>query len=211
MEITHPKIEEYVRRHTGDESEDVKKLVETSRQELKYIDMISGKIVGKLITLLIQTSDAKRILEIGTFIGYTTLRIAEVLPDDGSIITCDNNERYAVLARTAFQKSPHGNKITMKIGPALETIKDIDRPFDFIFIDADKMNYSRYYDRLIPKLIPGGIMAVDNVLWSGKVLNPEDDKTRAIDRCNKKIASDDRVEKVMLPIRDGLTVVRKKK
>lgn len=210
MKITDSNIEEYVQQHTSDESEEVRKLVESSRQELKYIGMISGKIVGELLTLLIQISNAKRVLEIGTFIGYTALRIAEILPGNGSLITCDNNERYEAIARSAFRKSPYGDKITMKMGPALETIQHLDQAFDFIFIDADKMNYPRYYEKLLPKLAPGGIMAVDNVLWNGKVLNPGNDKTRAIDRCNKRIAADDRVEQVMLPIRDGLTVVRKK-
>lgn len=210
MEIISPEIEEYAQQHTGEPSGEITELVETSRQKLQHLDMISGRIVGKLLMLLIRISKAKRALEIGTFIGYTTLRIAEALPEDGTIITCDNNERYEAIARSAFRKSPNGHKITMKMGPAAETIRELNQTFDFIFIDADKNNYPLYYKELIPKLTSGGVMAVDNVLWSGKVLNPDDDKSRAIDRCNKIIAADDSVEQVMLPVRDGLTVLWKK-
>ncbi len=211
MEITNPKIEEYVQQHTSGGSQEVAELVETSRQALEHIGMISGKIMGELLMLLIRISGTRRALEIGTFVGYSALRIAEALPEDGALITCDNNERYGAIARSAFQKSPYGHKITMKMGPAAETIKTLNQPFDFIFIDADKINYPYYYKHLITKLRPGGVMAVDNVLWGGKALNPGDDKTRAIDRCNKMIAADNKVEQVMLPVRDGVTIVWKKR
>lgn len=210
MEIINHEIEEYVQQHTSQPSEEVEQLVEISRQELRHIDMISGKSVGELLMLLIRMSGAKHALEIGTFIGYSALRIAEALPENGSLITCDNNERYEMIARSAFRESKYGHKIAMKMGPAADTIKTLNQRFDFIFIDADKINYPYYYKNLIPKLTAGGVMAIDNVLWGGRVLNPKDDKTRAIDQCNKMIAGDDRVDQVMLPVRDGLTIAWKK-
>lgn len=210
MEFIDPKIEEYVQQHNGEAPEDLKNLVESSRQKLEYLDMLSGEKVDRLLMLLIHISGAKQALELGTFIGYSALRIAEALPEDGSLITCDVNERYEAIARSAFDASPYGHKITMKMGPALQTIEDLDGIFDFIFIDADKINYPHYYKKLIQKLSQEGVMAVDNVLWSGKVLNPDDDKARAIDQCNKMIAADERVEHVMLPIRDGVTIIRRK-
>lgn len=210
MNIVNPQIEDYTREHTSRESEELTTLVEKADQELEHIGMISGRVAGELLSFLVHLSGAKRALEIGTFVGYSSLKIAEALPEDGSLITCDVNERYAAIARSAFEQSPHGHKITMKMGPALETIKTLDQSFDVIFIDADKANYPQYYEGLIPKLSQEGVMVIDNVLWSGTVLSPEDDKTRAIDRCNKMVASDERVAQVMLTVRDGVTIIRKR-
>jgi caffeoyl-CoA O-methyltransferase len=210
MKLVNPDIESYARDHTSEESEAVKALVETSKKELQYTGMLSGKIVGELLALLVRLSGAERILEIGTFTGYSALRMAEALPENGELITCDTNERYEAIARSAFEQSEHGYKITIKMGPALQTIKTLEQPFDFIFLDADKKNYPAYYKILLPKLKIGGIMAIDNVLWSGKVLHPKDKKTRAIASCNKMIADDERVEQVMLSVRDGITIVRRK-
>jgi caffeoyl-CoA O-methyltransferase len=209
MEIVNKEIEQYSRDHTSEESEAVKALIQKSKQELRYIDMISGKIIGELLALLIHLSGAEKVLEIGTFVGYSALRMAEALPETGSIITCDYNERYEKIARSAFEQSDDGDKIAMKMGPAVETIKHLGQTFDLIFIDADKANYPYYYKNLITKLKTGGMMAIDNVFWSGKVLNPDDNKTRAIDRCNEMIMNDERVENVMLPVRDGLMIVRR--
>ena len=213
MNFTDPEISKYAEGHTSDESSLIRELVEASQEELEHIDMISGKVVGRLLAMLVRISGAKRVLETGTFSGYSALSMAEALPDDGELITCELNERYEALARSFFAKSKHGGNITLKMGPALDTLESLEGSgsFDLAYLDADKVNYPEYYWKIIPMLSDDGIMVVDNVLWSGTVLNPEDEdeKAQAIDRLNKIIAEDERVEQVMLTVRDGLTLVRK--
>jgi len=213
MNFTDPDIAKYAEDHTSDESPLIKELVEVSNRELEHIDMISGKVVGRFLAMMVRISGAKRVLEIGTFSGYSALSMAEALPDDGALITCELNERYEALARSFFAKSEHGKKITLKMGPALETLESLQGSgsFDLAYLDADKVNYPEYYQKIIPMLSDDGIMVVDNVLWSGTVLDPEkeDEKAKAIDRLNEMIAKDERVEQVMLTVRDGLTLVRK--
>lgn len=212
MNFTDPEIAQYAEDHSSEESPLIKELVEASNQELEHIDMISGKVVGRFLAMMVRISGAKRVLEIGTFSGYSALSMAEALPIDGELITCEYNERYEALARTFFAKSDHEKKITLKMGPALETLESMQESgsFDLAYLDADKVNYPEYYQKIIPMLSKGGILVVDNVLWSSTVLHPEDEKAKAIDRLNKIIAQDDRVEQVLLTVRDGLTLVRKK-
>lgn len=209
MQIIDPDIETYAERHTSEESAIIRELVDASEQELEHIDMLSGRVVGRFLAMMVRISAARRILEIGTFSGYSALCMAEALPPDGELITCEYNERYEALARSFFEKSEHGKKISLKMGPALETIEELEGTFDLVFLDADKVNYPEYYCKVIPLLGSGGVLIVDNVLWSGTVLDPEDDKALAIDKLNKMIADDDRVEQVLLTVRDGLTLVRK--
>lgn len=210
MELVHPEIERYAETCTSEESELIRKLVEASNRELEHIDMISGRVVGCFLAMMVQVSGAKRILEIGMFSGYSALSMAEALPEDGKLITCEYNERYEKLARSFFEKSEHGHKITLKMGPALETLDAIKGSFDFVFLDADKINYPNYYKKVLPMLKKGGLMVIDNVLWSGTILNPKDEKEKAIDRLNKMIKEDQQVEQVMLTVRDGLSLVRKR-
>lgn len=210
MELVHPEIERYAETCTSEESELIRKLVEASNRELEHIDMISGRVVGRFLAMMVQVSGAKRILEIGMFSGYSALSMAEALPEDGKLITCEYNERYEELARSFFEKSEHGHKITLKMGPALETLDAIKGSFDFVFLDADKINYPNYYKKVLPMLKKGGLMVIDNVLWSGTILNPKDEKEKAIDRLNKMIKEDQQVEQVMLTVRDGLSLVRKR-
>ena len=210
MDIVSAEIEEYAEKATEAESALVQELVEASKQNLEYVDMISGRVVGRLLAMLIKISGAKRVLEIGTFSGYSALNMAEALPEDGALITCEYNERYEKIARSYFSKSKHGHKITLRMGMALDTIKKLEGSFDFVFLDADKINYPEYYQKLVPLLSDYGLMVIDNVLWSGAVLQPDDEKARAIDEVNKIICNDERVEQVMLTVRDGLTLVRKK-
>lgn len=211
MNFTDPDIVKYAEDHSSEESPLIKELVEASSQELEHIDMISGKVVGRFLAMMVRISGAKRVLEIGTFSGYSALSMAEALPIDGKLITCEYNERYEGLARTFFAKSDHGKKITLKMGTALETLESLQgrESFDLAYLDADKVNYPEYYKKIIPMLSAGGILVVDNVLWSSTVLHPEDEKAEAIDQLNKMIAQDDRVEQVLLTVRDGLTLVRK--
>ena len=209
MELVNTDITKYAQEHTLKESGTIKQLVRESDRDLEYIDMLSGPVVGRLLAMLIKISGAKHVLEIGTFTGYSALHMAEALPHDGRLITCEYNKRYEAIAQEAFESSPDGHKVTLKMGPALETIKSFNKPFDFIFLDADKVNYPNYYAAVMPLLDPGGLLVIDNVLWEGGVLNPQDEKTAAIDRMNKIIADDERVEQVLLTVRDGVTVVRK--
>ena len=203
-------IERYAENHTTDHSELIKELIRVSDKNLEHIDMLSGRLVGRLLSLLIKISGARRVLEVGTFTGYSALTMAEALPDDGELFTCEYNERYENIARTFFDKSKAGSKITLLMGKALATIPTISGSFDFVFLDADKINYPSYYELILPRLEQGGIMVVDNVFWSGEVLDSESEKGRAIDELNTKIRDDDSVEQVMLPVRDGVTVLRKK-
>ena len=159
--------------------------------------------------MLVRLLRAKRILELGTFTGYSSLLIAEGLPDDGKLITCDIDTETTKIAKKYWSRSPHGKKIELKLGPALETLKTIEGLFDLVFIDADKMNYINYWELCLPKIRRGGLLVIDNVLWSGSVLNPEDETERAIDEFNKHVCTDKRVEVVMLPIRDGVTLAWK--
>lgn len=202
-------IEAYALEHTTDDSPVVQALIKAAEEELEHTDMLSGRQVGRLLSIMVKISGARRILEVGTFAGYSALTMAEALPEDGELLTCEYNERYEEIARKFFNKSEHGSKITLVMGMALETIPTIPGYFDLIFLDADKINYPEYYDLLVPRLNKGGIMAIDNMLWGGEVTDPGTDKARAIDRLNKHISSDQTVEQVLLTVRDGITLVRK--
>lgn len=208
--MINAEIENYARLHTTKESGAVKNLIEKSDRELDHIDMLSGRVVGQLLALLVRISGANRILEVGTFTGYSALQMAEALPEEGTIITCEYNQRYKAIAEAAFKNHKDGHKITLKMGKALETISTLDQSFDFIFLDADKINYLNYYKALIPNVVSGGLMVIDNVLWGGSVLKQEEEKARVIHKLNQFIANDERVEQVMLTVRDGVTIVRKK-
>jgi caffeoyl-CoA O-methyltransferase len=203
-------IEEYAINHTTDHSQIIKELIHTSEENLEHIDMLSGRLVGRLLGLLIKISGAKRVLEVGTFAGYSALTMAEALPEEGELFTCEYNERYQDIARTYFARSEAGSKITLLMGKALEKIPTIKGTFDFVFIDADKINYPNYYTMILPRVQQGGVMVIDNVFWSGEVLNPKTDKAEAIDQLSKMIRDDDSVEQVILPVRDGVTIIRKK-
>lgn len=173
--------------------------------------MLSGHYQGRVLSMLSKMVAPKRILEIGTFTGYATLCLAEGLMADGLIYTLDINAELEDLVRNNFAKSPLNEKIKYIIGDATKTVNQLDEVFDIVFIDADKKNNGTYYDLIFDRVRPGGIIIVDNVLWSGKVLQEKQDKdTRNITSFNDKIAEDERVEKLILPVRDGLFVIRKK-
>ncbi|HKK45555.1 MAG TPA: class I SAM-dependent methyltransferase [Balneolaceae bacterium] len=203
-------VEEYALAHTTEDSPLIQELIKTSEQKLQYTDMLSGRLVGRLLAVMIKISGAKRVLEVGTFTGYSALTMAEALPKDGALFTCEYNERYEAIARSFFERSKLTDKIHLVMGPALETIPSIEGVFDFVFLDADKNNYPNYYELILPRLKRGGLMVIDNVLWGGDVLDPKDDKAKSIVQLNEQIAGDPAVEQVMLTVRDGVTVVRKK-
>lgn len=203
-------LEQYALEHTTEETPIVRELIRESERDLEYTDMLSGRQVGRLLEILIKVSGARRVLEVGTFTGYSALTMAGALPEDGQLFTCEYNKRYENIARTFFEKSEEGSKITLLMGKALDTIPTIEGAFDFVFLDADKINYPNYYALILPRLNEGGLMVIDNVFWDGKVVDPEGAKAQAIDQLNKQIAGDESVEQVMLTVRDGLTIVRKK-
>ena len=206
-------VDNYVNAHTDDVSlllEDL--LVETERITGRSRWSI-GKVEGKVLQMLIKISNTKRAVEVGTFTGYSALVIAEALPDDGLLTTCENNKEFADIAMRYFKKSPHGKKIQLKLGPALDTLKDIpDNNQDFVFIDADKPSYSNYFDAALRILRPGGLIFVDNVFWRFKIFKAKitNENAKAIAAFNDKVMQEERVEKVMLNIRDGVYLIRKK-
>jgi caffeoyl-CoA O-methyltransferase len=163
-----------------------------------------------LLKNLVRLSGAKRVLEIGTFTGYSALAMAEGLPDDGVLVTCDVDPKATAIARSFWDRSPHGRKIALKLAPALDTIATLQDGIDVVFIDADKRNYIRYWDACLPKVRAGGVLLADNVLWSGAVLDPKTDDDRALAAFNEHVMRDARVELVMLPIRDGITLAVKR-
>ncbi len=210
MNFIDPDVETYAFEHTQSEPVLLQQLAEETQAKMQSPQMLTGRMEGRLLKILAQLSGARRILEIGTFTGYSALSMAESLPDDGEVITCELEPAHAAFAQRYFNRSPHGKKISIRMGPALETLATLSGPFDLAFIDADKENYPAYYDAVLPLLRPGGLMLVDNALWSGLVLKPNDRESMAIDALNQKILVDGRVENVLLTVRDGLQVVRKK-
>lgn len=208
--IVDPNLERYAEEHSSAVPELLHRLERETLASMRSPQMLSGRTEGQLLRLLIRVTGAKRILEVGTFTGYSALMMASALPAEGEIITLEIDPRAEAVARRYFAESEHGKKIRLLMGPALESLAKIEGPFDFAFLDADKQNYPRYYDRIVPLLRPGGVLAVDNVLWSGKVLDPRDEETRAIHELNEKARTDPRVEHVLLTVRDGVLLARKR-
>ena len=197
-------VEQYAHDHTKPESDLFHKLRDETYAEMSSPQMQVGRIEGRFLKMLVRLTGARRILEIGMFTGYSALMMAEGLPEDGQLITCDVNPKAEAIARRYFDESPNGHKIEIRMGPALETIKTLSGPIDMVFIDADKGNYSNYYEACLPLLKPGGLVVADNVLWSGRVLKPESDDDHAIVAFDKLVQSDPRVENVCLTVRDGI-------
>ncbi len=203
-------IEQFAHDHTEPEINLYARLREETYRTAKRPEMQVGLIEGRFLKMLVRLIGARNILEIGMFTGYSTLMMAEGLPDDGHLITCEIDPKAEAIARRYFAESPYGNKITIRMGPALDTIKTLSGPLDLIFIDADKVNYTNYYEACFPLVKPGGLIVGDNVLWSGKVINPQDDDTRAIVAFNRLVQSDPRVENVCITVRDGMMLAWKR-
>lgn len=209
MDFIDEKIEQYAFDHTSDEGELLRRLEKETYEKLEIPQMTTGRIEARLLKLLARLVGAQRILEIGTFAGYSALSMAEALPEGGTLVTCEEDPVAIAFAQKYFSKSPHGEKIKQMEGPALESIKKLTGTFDMAFIDADKINYSNYYEAILPMIRPGGLIAVDNVLWSGRVLNPQDESDEAIHQFNERVVNDQRVESVLLTVRDGLNCIIK--
>jgi len=210
--IIPKKIEDYCLRHTSPRGKLLWELEKYTRRHCEDSQMLIGPHEGTLLAMLVRLIGARRVLEIGTFTGYSALCMSEALPKNGRLITCEIKPRHAEIAQSFFKRSPHGRKIRLRLGPALETLSGLPRSakFDFVFLDADKENYVNYYEAVLPRLLPGGLIVADNVLWSGRVLAPKKKTDRAVVRFNKHVRRNPRVECVMLPLRDGVSLVRKR-
>lgn len=213
MDFLEKVIEEYALNHTEPESDLLKKINRETHAKIMMPRMLSGHLQGRLLSMLSHMIKPNYILEIGTYTGYSALCLAEGLSDKGKIITIDINEELEKFVRNFFDSSEYKNKIDYRIGNALDIIPTLIHEFELVFIDADKVNYAAYYDLVFDKVKKGGYIIADNVLWSGKVLLNDtklDKDTKAIKAFNIKIQNDNRVENILLPIRDGLMICRKK-
>jgi caffeoyl-CoA O-methyltransferase len=210
LTLVPEEIETYAQKHSEPENALLKELNEETQRSMKDPQMVVGSLEGAVLRLLVRLTRAKRILEIGMFTGYSALSMAAVLPADGELITCDVDPKAEAVARRYFERTPDGSKIKIRMGPALETLKTLTGPFDLVFIDADKENYEGYYENVLPLVRQGGLIVADNTLWSGKVLAPTHASDVAIVAFNEKVAQDPRVEKVLLTVRDGMTLLWKR-
>ena len=210
IDVADPRVEQYAAEHTTPEPPWFATLAEETRSATRAPTMMVGTLEGRLLTALVAMLRPRSVLEIGTFTGYSALSMAEALPADGRIVTCDISEEHLAIARRHVAASPYAGVIEIRSGPALETIATLPGPFDLVFIDADKTSYSAYFEATLAKLSPDGVILVDNVLWSGRVLDPAvvDPDTAAIKAFNDQVLADDRVEVVMLTVRDGVSLTR---
>ena len=208
-DLVLPKIDAYAAAHSLAESPVRQALREETERTMEFARMLVGPLEGAFLHVMTRLAQATRVLEIGMFTGYSALCFAEALPDQGCVVTCEVDEESAAVARRFFAQSPHGQKIEIRMGPALETMAGLKGPFDVIFIDADKLNYLNYYRRALELLSPRGVMLIDNVLWDGEVLRdpPPDDRTAAIQELNRVVTADLRVTAVLATIRDGIWVI----
>lgn len=213
MQFLPEELDDYVVKHSQDEPELLKQLSRETYQKILQPRMLSGHFQGRVLSMISKLINPKNILEIGTYTGYSALCLAEGMQSSGELHTIDIDEELFDFQRKYFDKSGFGQQIFQHLGNALEIIPKLDKTFDLVFIDADKENYSNYFNCVIDKLNSGGIILSDNVLWSGKVieaLQPDDTSTKALIEYNMLLKEDERVETVLLPIRDGLTISRKK-
>jgi predicted O-methyltransferase YrrM len=210
MDILNEDLLHYSEQHTTPESPLLKAINRDTHAKVMMPRMLSGHLQGRVLSIISKLIQPKLILEIGTYTGYSAICLAEGLAPEGKLITIDINEELEDKVKKYFDEAGLSSKVQYRIGDAAKIVSTLDGPFDLVFIDADKENYGRYYDMVIDKVREGGIILADNVLWSGKVLQAKQDKdTRAIVEFNKKIHQDIRVENVLLPIRDGILMIRK--
>jgi len=212
MEFISEELASYVEQHSNAESELLSKINRETHLEVLRPRMLSGPLQGRVLSILAKMISPKNVLEIGTYTGYSALCLAEGLQKDGKLTTIDKNEELEDRVRGYFSESEFKEQIEFKLGDALDLIPKLLLSFDLIFMDADKINYLNYYNLVIDKIESGSFIIADNVLWSGKVVEPEsqhDADTKALIKFNKVVQNDERVENVLFPIRDGLMIIRK--
>jgi predicted O-methyltransferase YrrM len=213
MAFIDPALNEYVENHTSPQSDLLSRINRETNLEVLWPRMISGHLQGRLLAMISTMVNPSYIVEIGTYTGYSALCLAEGLKEDGKLITIDNNKELEERALGYFKQSSFASQIVLRIGEATEVLSELESGIDIVFIDADKTNYLNYYNLVFEKLNPGGFIIVDNVLWSGKVIeetDKPDEDTIAIREFNVFIQQDNRIENVLLPVRDGLMLIRKK-
>ena len=208
-DIVSDAIDAYAEVHTTPPSDLLNRLAEETKATLSAPQMLTGAVEGRFLQCLVYASGARRILELGTFSGYSAISMADALPRGGRIDTCELDETHAAVATRYIEEAGYADRITVHLGPALETIERLDGEFDFVFIDVDKSNYVNYYEAVLPRLSQRGLIAADNTLWSGRVLDGSDDSqgTAAIRAFNEHVIADERVVSVMLTVRDGVTLI----
>ena len=209
--ILPPEIDAFAEQHTTPPDRLLVELSEETTATLPNPQMLTGPVEGRFLEMLVFASEAERVLEIGTYSGYSALSMARGLPPRGHIDTCEIDERHAAVARRYVGESPYADRITIHVGPALDTVTPLDGPFDLVFVDADKTGYDGYYEAVLPKLAPRGLIVFDNMLQNGRVVSEPEagEATKAIVALNEKLVADERVVCVLLTVRDGVTLVRK--
>lgn len=204
-------LSQYIHDHTTPEDALYERLRQETFDQLEDPQMQVGRVEGAFLRMMVQVTGARRILELGTFSGYSALSMASGLPSDGRLITCDMDPVVTAVARRYFDESPWGAQIEIRLGPALETLATLQgEEFDLVFLDADKENYVHYWQAVIPMLRAGGVVLADNTLWSGAVLDPQQDSDHGIVNFNTMVTEDPRVDNVLLSVRDGVMFARKR-
>ncbi|MEH1017233.1 class I SAM-dependent methyltransferase [Micromonospora sp. CPCC 206060] len=209
--ITLPGVEEYAAAHTTSDPEHLVEVAAETRRLCELPQMMIGPVQARFLQFYLLALQPRAVLEIGTFTGYSSLSMAEVLPQGGHITTCELSEENAAIAQRHIDASPYADRITVRVGPALKTIESLPGPFDFVMLDADQANFSEYLDPLLERLSPNGVIAVDNVLWNGAVIDncDGDPATDGIHRFNKMVAARPDLVCVLLTIRDGILLIRR--
>jgi caffeoyl-CoA O-methyltransferase len=205
MDLIDPRIDAYAERLTSPHHDLLAELSEATARELGSTGMLTGPVAGRFLELLVWAMQPRRVLEIGTFSGHSAIAMATSLPDGGRIDACELDPERAAVAQRFFDRSPYGDRITLHVGPALETVARLEGGFDFVFIDADKPGYVDYYEAVVPRLTPRGLIAADNTLADGRVLSDPDSP---LVRFNDHVAADPRTAQVLLTVRDGITLIR---
>ncbi len=204
------KLEQYAAMHSQRPSALMQEIENYTNDHCKDPQMVTGALEAGFLKLLVQLIGARRVLEVGLFTGYSALAMAEALPEGGEVVSCEIDSNHAAIADSFLRRSEHGNKIRVLLGPALETLETMTGPFDLVFLDADKDNYARYYEKSLPLLRQGGLLVADNTLWSGRVLKPEKASDRALAAFNDHVQADERVDNVLVTVRDGMMLARKR-
>ena len=210
LTLVPEKIEEYARNHSEAQGDLLAELVEVTHCKTSLPQMLIGPLEGAFLKVLVGLVGGSRVLEIGTFTGYSALWMASALSENGVLTTLDLDPEATSIAKEFWARSPYGNQIELKLGPALDTLKTLEGPFDLVFIDADKESYAHYWEACVPMVRSGGLLVADNVLWSGRVLDPQDSSDHGIVRFNQLVVGDSRVDKVLLTVRDGMFLCRKR-
>ena len=208
MNLVDPRADEYAEQHTTPSGELFARLAAETREKTQIPEMMVGEVEGRFLEFLVRATGARRVLELGTFTGYSSISMARGLPEGGRIISCDVNEETNAIARRYAEEAGVADRIEYRLGPALDAIAALDGPFDLVFIDADKENYRNYYDSVLPKLADDGLILADNALRNGRVL--QEDSGEPMQAFNDYVVNDERVECVLLTVRDGILLVMKR-